>query len=64
MQMMQEMFLSKFKKLKQKNKILFKKAISSHIGNNEPAETPILAITHDNEIDTQLKNMPSDISTN
>lgn len=62
--MMQEMFLSKFKKLKQKNKILFNKAITSHIGNPEQAETPMLALTHDNEIDTQLKNMPSDISTN
>ena len=29
MQQMQDMFLSKFKKLKQKNKVLFNKAIKS-----------------------------------
>ena len=33
MQEMQDMFLSKFKKLKQKNKILFNKAITNHIAN-------------------------------
>ena len=31
MQEMQDMFLSKFKKLKQNNKILFKKAVESHV---------------------------------
>ena len=31
MQAMQDMFLTKFKKLKQKNKILFNKAVENHM---------------------------------
>ena len=35
MQAMQDMFLTKFKKLKQKNKILFNKAMESHMQNEQ-----------------------------
>ena len=36
MQQMQDMFLSKFKKLKQKNKVLFNKAMKSSSGKVSP----------------------------
>lgn len=45
MQQMQDMFLKKFKKLKQKNKILFTQ--SQQAIRQEPSEGPMLALTHD-----------------
>ena len=38
MQAMQDMFLTKFKKLKQKNKILFNKAIENHMKQDEESK--------------------------
>ena len=42
MSQMQDMFMKKFKKLKQKNEILFKQTQDRP----DKAETPMLALTH------------------
>lgn len=59
MSQMQEMFMKKFKKLKQKNEILFKQA---HKERPDKAETsPILAITNGPQ-ETQSQIVPRSIS--
>ena len=41
MQAMQDMFLTKFKKLKQKNKILFNKAVENHMQKDQESRSQI-----------------------
>ena len=41
MQAMQDMFLTKFKKLKQKNKILFNKAVENHMQKEQESRSQL-----------------------
>ena len=65
MQAMQDMFLTKFKKLKQKNKILFNKAIENHMkqdeeskNNTEAKRQQLGADPGDQTNENQSRNLP------
>ena len=63
MQQMQDMFLSKFKKLKQKNKVLFNKAMKSSSGKVSPVHEEDGKKELEKSKSTELKNQPANKET-